>query len=99
MKKNHTVTVNLPTGYDENPDELDAPSSKAAHVADLVRAYRDIYDDGESLDTVLIDLVADLMHYADGLPADERDWGVDGALGEYVVERATSHYLEERDDA
>lgn len=94
--KNHTVTVTITTGTDDEG----SPSSKAAHVADIVRAYASVVDDGEPLDTVVIDLIADLLHFADTVPVDQLDWDpVSYAVGLYVAERAVAHYTAERYDA
>lgn len=86
--KHHTVTVTIAAGH----DAPESPAAKAAHVADIVRVYGDILDHGEGRDMVVMDLVADLLHYADTIPEDERAWGVTGALAPWVVERALAHY-------
>lgn len=86
--KYNTVTVTIPTGH----DDPDSPAAKAAHVADLVRVYRDIIAPGDPLDIAVADLVADLLHYADTIADADRGYGVDGALGPWVAERAVDHY-------
>lgn len=88
MTEHHTVTVTITTGHDDPA----SPAAKAAHVADLVRVYGDLLDPGESLDLVVMDLVADLLHFADTIPEDQRDYGVTGPLAPWVIERATNHY-------
>jgi len=73
-------------------------------VAHLAATYRDATDEGADMETAIVDLVADLLHHADTLPADERVWfteGLDGgadAIGETVAEKALMHYLDERDE-
>jgi hypothetical protein len=68
-------------------------------IATLVAAYRDAADNGTDTETVLSDLIADLMHYADTLPADERVEG-DGAgrIGETVADKAAFLYTDELDE-
>lgn len=82
MTQHHTVTVTIPTGH----DDPESPAAKAAHVADIVRAYGDICDRDEDHGTVVIDMIADLMHYAAGL--DDED-------PERLVARAVDHYRAE----
>lgn len=72
-------------------------------VARLAAAYRDATDEGTDMETAIVDLVADLLHHADTLPADERVWFTEGAegadaIGETVAEKALMHYLAERDE-
>ena len=72
-------------------------------VAHLAATCRDATDEGADMETAIVDLVADLLHHADTLSADERVWfteGVEGAdaIGETVAEKALMHYLDERDE-
>lgn len=91
----HTRTVTIPTNAGD-PDRQDSPTGKAAHVADLVRAYREVCDNGEPLETVIVDMIADLLHYGDTLPEEECDTEHDsGPRGWSFTRRALNHYADE----
>lgn len=82
-------TVTIPVKYG-----ADSPADKAARVADIVRAYGEAVDNGEHKFTVVSDLIADLLHYVDLLPADEvPDHRQPGA--ESVIDAALDYYAYE----
>lgn len=72
---------------------------KRTYITELVERYRKDWDDGEPLDSVMYDIVADLLHYADTIPEDEREWEITGNLADWVIGQAELHYSEERDEA
>jgi hypothetical protein len=95
--KETTITATIVCG-------LDCPSTseaKANHVASLAMAYRDVVDTNETLQTAIMDMIADLLHFADSISDDERDTlndpGDNESLGESIAGRALEHYLAERD--
>lgn len=62
-------------------------------VATFVAAY---HTGGESLEQEISDLIADLLHYADTLPSDERINSEGGEqIGITVAEKAIAYYEEE----
>ena len=68
-------------------------------IASLVERYAAEAGTGPDTETVLSELIADLLHYADALPADRR---VDprGAvrIGETVAEKAVAFYEDDLSD-
>ena len=87
----HPIAATIVCGH----DCPGTPAAKSKHVASLAMAYRDIVDSGETLQTAIIDMIADLLHLADSLTSDERDSINSDPIGESVAESAVRHYIAE----
>lgn len=69
----------------------------AEHARQTLEFYASLVGDtSEPPQTVLADLLADLMHYANSFEVDDEDAEEDGVFFDYAVERARDDFEAER---